>query len=78
MYRELIQSSSIVKINNNNDINRSKFKLNESQLTKYADDLKNIVKKITCCKKVIIFFIILVIIIQVVVIPIIIKFSYSY
>ena len=79
MYRALIQSSSIVKINNNNDINRSKFKLNESQLTnKYADDLKNIVKKITCCKKVIIFFIILVIIIQVVVIPIIIKFSYSY
>ena len=79
MYRELIQSSSIVKINNNNDINRSKFKLNESQLiNKYADDLKNIVKKITSCKKVIIFFIILVIIIQVVVIPIIIKFSYSY
>ena len=53
MYRALIQSSSIVKINNNNnDINISKFKLNESQLTnKYADDLKNIVKKITCCKK---------------------------
>ena len=42
MYRALIQSSSIVKINN--DINRSKFKLNESQFT-YAYDLKNIVKK---------------------------------
>ena len=79
MYRALIQSSSLVKINNNNDINRSKNRWNESHMTnKYAEDLKNIVWKITCCKKVIIFFIILVIIIQVVVIPIIIKFSYSY
>ena len=80
MYRSLIQSSSLVKIdNNNNDIYKSKIRLNESQMTnKYVNDLKNIVSKITCCKKFIIFIIILVIIIQVVVIPIIIKYSYSY
>lgn len=79
MYRSLIQSSSLVKIDNNNDIYKSKIRLNESQMTnKYANDLKNIVSKITCCKRVIIFIIILVIIIQVVVIPIIIKYSYSY
>ena len=80
MYRSLIQSSSLVKIdNNNNDIYKSKIRLNESQITnKYVNDLKNIVSKITCCKRVIIFIIILVIIIQVVVIPIIIKYSYSY
>ena len=79
MYRSLIQSSSLVKIDNNNDIYKSKIRLNESQMTnKYVNDLKNIVSKITCCKKFIIFIIILVIIIQVVVIPIIIKYSYSY
>ena len=79
MYRSLIQSSSLVKIDNNNDIYKSKIRLNESQMTnKYVNDLKNIVSKITCCKRVIIFIIILVIIIQVVVIPIIIKYSYSY
>lgn len=79
MYRSLIQSSSLVKINNNNDVNKTGNSIKDSNLTnKYANDLKNIVSNISCCKRVIIFFIILIIIIQVVAIPLIILYSYSY
>ena len=79
MYRSLIQSSSLVRISNNNDINKTRNKQRESHLTnKYVNDIKNIVWKISCCKKVILFFIILIILAQVVIIPLIIKYSYSY
>ena len=79
MYRSLIQSSSLVRISNNNDINKTRNKQRESHLTnKYINDIKNIVWKISCCKKVILFFIILIILAQVVIIPLIIKYSYSY
>ena len=79
MYKSLIQSSSLAKINNNNDIYKSQSSLKNSQLTnRYVNEVKNIVYNITCCKKVILFIIILVIIVQVVVIPLIIKYSYSY
>ena len=79
MYKSLIQSSSLAKINNNNDIYKSQSSLKNSHLTnRYVNDVKNIVYNITCCKKVILFIIILVIIVQVVVIPLIIKYSYSY
>ena len=78
MYKSLIQSSSLVRINNNeNDKMRNTMK--ESHMTnKYVSDLKNIVTNISCCKRFIIFFIVLVIIIQVVAIPLIILYSYSY
>lgn len=77
MYKSLIQSSSLVKINNGiNNLNKS---MKDSRMAeKYANDLKKIVTKITCCKKVIFFFIILIIIIQVIAIPLIIKFCYSF
>ena len=80
MYRSLIQSSSLIKINNNNnDTNKLRNSMRESQMTnKYVNDLKNIVSNISCCKRVIIFFIVLIIIIQLVVIPLIILYSYSY
>ena len=82
IFKSLVQSSSLIKIDNNNnknELNKSKISLRESQMTnKYVNDLKNIVSNISCCKRVIIFFIILVIIILVVAIPLIIKFSYSY
>ena len=79
MYRSLVKSSSLVKINNNNDMTTKRSSLRGSHITeKYVNELKNIVSNITVCKKVIIFFIILVIIIQIVAIPLIIKYSYSY
>jgi len=79
MYKSLIQSSSLVRINNNNENDKMRNTMRESQLTnKYVKDLKNIVSNISCCKRCIIFFIILIIIIQVVVIPLIILYSYSY
>ena len=79
MYRSLVKSSSLVKINNNNDMTTKRSSLREVHMTnKYVNELKNIVSNITVCKKVIIFFIILVIIIQIVAIPLIIKYSYSY
>ena len=79
MYKSLIQSSSLVKINNNNDNFKTPNAINETHITnKYVNEMKDIVWKITCCKKIICFFIILVIIIISVVIPLIIKYSYSY
>ena len=79
MYKSLIQSSSLVRINNNNENDKMRNTMRESQLTnKYVKDLKNIVSNISCCKRCIIFFIILIIIIQVVAIPLIILYSYSY
>ena len=80
MYKSLIQSSSLVKINNNNNDNiKTPNTINETHITnKYVNDMKDIVWKITCCKRVICFFIVLFIIIVCVVIPLIIKYSYSY
>ena len=79
MYKSLIHSSSLVRINNNNENDKMRNTMRESQLTnKYVKDLKNIVSNISCCKRCIIFFIILIIIIQVVAIPLIILYSYSY
>ena len=82
MYKSLIQSSSLVKINNNQNNSLSKSRNNlirESRMTeKYVNDLKNIVSKITCCKRFIFFCIILIIIAQAIAIPLIIKFSYSF
>lgn len=80
MYKSLIQSSSLVKINNNNNDNfKTPNAINDTHITnKYVNEMKDIVWKITCCKKIICFFIILVIIIISVVIPLIIKYSYSY
>ena len=78
MYRTLIQSSSLVRINNNEN-DKMRNIMRESYMTnKYVSDLKNIVSNISCCKRFIIFFIVLVIIIQVVAIPLIILYSYSY
>ena len=79
MYKSLIQSSSLVKINNNNDNFKTPNEINETHITnKYVNEMKDIVWKITCCKKIICFFIILVIVIISIVIPLIIKYSYSY
>ena len=78
MYKSLIQSSSLVRINNNEN-DKMRNTMRESHMTnKYVSDLKNIVTNISCCKRFIIFFIVLVIIIQVVAIPLIILYSYSY
>ena len=78
MYKSLIQSSSLVRINNNEN-DKMRNTMRESHMTnKYVSDLKNIVSNISCCKRFIIFFIVLVIIIQVVAIPLIILYSYSY
>ena len=79
MYKSLIQSSSLVKINNNNDNFKTPNEMNDTHITnKYVNEMKDIVWKITCCKKIICFFIILVIVIISIVIPLIIKYSYSY
>ena len=79
MYKSLIQSSSLVKINNNNDNIKIPNAINDTHITnKYVNEMKDIVWKITCCKKIICFFIILIIIIICVVIPLIIKYTYSY
>ena len=78
MYKSLIQSSSLIRINNNEN-DKMRNTMRESHMTnKYVSDLKNIVSNISCCKRFIIFFIVLVIIIQVVAIPLIILYSYSY
>ena len=78
MYKSLIQSSSLVRINNNEN-DKMRNTMRESHMTnKYVSDMKNIVSNISCCKRFIIFFIVLVIIIQVVAIPLIILYSYSY
>ena len=78
MYKSLIQSSSLVRINNDEN-DKMRNTMRESHMTnKYVSDLKNIVTNISCCKRFIIFFIVLVIIIQVVAIPLIILYSYSY
>ena len=78
MYKSLIQSSSLIRINNNEN-DKMRNTMRESHMTnKYVSDLKNIVTNISCCKRFIIFFIVLVIIIQIVAIPLIILYSYSY
>ena len=85
MYKSIIQSSSLVRMNNsnnsnnNNDLNGSRNSIKDSHMTnKYVSDIKHIVSNISCCKRTILFFIVLIIIIQVVAIPLIILFSYSY
>ena len=86
MYKSIIQSSSLVRMNNsnnnisnNNDLNGSRNSIKDSHMTnKYVSDIKHIVSNISCCKRTIFFFIVLIIIIQVVAIPLIILFSYSY
>ena len=85
MYKSIIQSSSLVRMNNsnnssnNNDLNGSRNSIKDSHMNnKYVSDIKHIVSNISCCKRTILFFIVLIIIIQVVAIPLIILFSYSY
>ena len=85
MYKSIIQSSSLVRMNNsnnsnnNNDLNGSRNSIKDSHMTnKYVSDIKHIVSNISCCKRTILFFIVLIIIIQIVAIPLIILFSYSY